>query len=154
MMQLFPHLQNNDTAYVSVRLNKDEEMSLRLYMHVSDKFQNVAFPHGVRLFYRSMGWYRLDTSNTFRASEKLKLGISIIRRWYAEYSEQRKQELRLLMLKAQPELEVSGYLDGRFVVRNKQTQVIQSVDAAYSELQQKMPATPDRLKELAQRFSR
>jgi len=153
-MQLFPHLKNNDTAYVSVRLNKDEEMSLRLYMHVSDKFQNVAFPHGVRLFYRSMGWYRLDTSNNFRATEKLKLALSIVRKWYAEYTEQRRQELRLLMLKAQPDIEVQGYLDGRFIVRNKQTHVIQSIDAAYADLQQRMPASPDRLKELAQRFTR
>lgn len=152
-MQLFAHLENNDTATVTIRFNKDEEQALRQYMHTIDG-QQVSFPHGVRLFYRSMGWYRLDTSNTFRASEKLKLAISIIRKWYAEYQKQRNQELRLLLLKAQPNLEVAAYLDGHYVVRNKQTQNIQSVDAAYSELQERMPASADRLQELAQRFAR
>jgi hypothetical protein len=153
-MNLFPHLQNDETAHVSIRLNKDEEMSLRLYMHVADKFQNVAFPHGVRLFYRSMGWYRLNTSNTYRASEKLKLGLSIIRKWYREYDEARTQELRLLLIKARPELQVMSYTDGQYVIHNKELNAVQSVESAFKAAQDKAPATPNKLAALAQRFAR
>lgn len=152
-MQLYPHLKNDETAFVTVRLNRDEEMSLRLYMHVADKFQNVSFPHGVRLFYRSMGWYRLDTSNNFRATEKLKLGLSIIRKWYREYDEARTQELRMLMIRARPELEVAAYTEGQYVIRNKDTQVLQSVDSAFAVAQAKAPASANKLQALAQRFA-
>jgi len=152
-MQMFPHLKNDDTARVSLRLNKDEEMSLRLFMHMADKTQKVAFPHGVRMFYRSMGWYRLDTSNNFRAAEKLKLATVIIKKWHREYDAARTQELRLLMLKARPELEVTAYVGGQYMIHNKDANSVKTADAAFADVQAKDVLT-NKLAALAQRFAR
>lgn len=153
-MQMFPHFKNDETARVSLRLNKDEEMSLRLHMHFEDKKDAVGFPHGVRLFYRSMGWYRLDTSNTFRASEKLKLAVSIVRSWYRKYEASRVEETRLLILKARPELEVMAYAGGQYMIHNKSINSVQTTEAAFADVQAKAPAAADKLAALAQRFAR
>jgi hypothetical protein len=148
-MQMFPHFQNDEVAHVTLRLTKDEEMSLRAFMHIEELNNRVAFPHGVRMFYRSMGWYRLNASNTFRVSEKLKLATSIIRKWHREYDAARVQELRLLMLRANPEVKVTAYIDNQYLVRTSQSNSLQTVDEAY-----KVPAAADKLAALAQRFAR
>lgn len=153
-MQIYPHLENDETAFVSVRLNEDEASALREFMHVADKQRKVVFPHGVRLVYRSMGWYRLITSNRFRASEKLKLALSIVRKWHREYDVARTQEIRLLLIQTRPELEVQSYVDGQYVIHNRELNAIQSVDSAFKEIQGKTKASPDMLAALAQRFAR
>jgi hypothetical protein len=151
-MQMFPHFKNDETARVSLRLNKDEEMSLRLHMHFQDKKGEVCFPHGVRMFYRSMGWYRLDTSNNFRAAQKLKLAVSIVKSWYRKYDAARTEELRLLMLKAVPDLQVMSYSDGQYMIHNKKVNTVQTAAAAFVEVQAQ-EVLANKLAALAQRFA-
>ncbi|BAG41764.1 hypothetical protein [Ralstonia phage phiRSL1] len=93
-MKVFPHLSNDDTAYVSVFLSAAQYASLHKYMHM-EPGQLVSFPHGVKLFKRGFGWYRLDTSNNHRAGEKLRLAVCIIRRWYREQLEAQHTERRV-----------------------------------------------------------
>jgi len=150
-MQAFPKFQNDETAHVVVRLNKDEEMSLRLFMHMADKTQKVTFPHGVRLFYRSMGWYRLDTSNSFRAIEKLKLALSITRKWYKEYEAQRTKETQVLIAAAPnvPTEFRSNYEQNKWdSLKNCPGKSLQQIVAGKS-----VPASADKLQSLAQFFA-
>jgi hypothetical protein len=147
-MQIYSHIENNETASVTVRLSREEALSLRQYMHTADGAR-VAFPHGVHLLYRSMGWYRLDASNSFRASEKLKLAISIVRKWHREFEAARLQEIRLLMLKAKPELAVVGYVNNEYLIRNAKDNTVKTAAETY-----KVPPSPDKLQALTQRFSR
>lgn len=124
-MQIFAHLDNADTAYVSIRLCRQEWQSLRAFMHTKEEFPNIGFPGGVRLFYRSHGWYRMGVVNPLDIVKKLKSTMGVLRRWYREYHQMQINETRLLLMKARPELMNVAFVsndtrNGQFYVKNIQ----------------------------------
>lgn len=146
-MKPFPHLANDDTAYVTLHLSYDELSHLRTWMH-SDEGQNVSFPHGVVLFKRGFGWYRLDTTNTFRAAEKLRTALAILRKWHHEYQKAVAEEIRLRIIEMNPTLQVTSYHSDSNEFRVKDTKTGAVVSAAQVRL-----ASENSLHALQQRFA-
>jgi hypothetical protein len=146
------NLRRNDTATVAVRLSREAWTALRTWMKTPDYHRNIGFPNGVRLYYRSKGWYRLDVTRVDRAIDKLRAAVSIIRKWRAEYDEAGLQDKRLQVLKAQhPTVKPVAYVDngkmgGDIRVIDTKTQVVAS-------LKQHVPASPHKLEALAATFS-
>lgn len=130
-MQHFPHFTKDETSYITIRLNKGEREHLRQWMHIPEG-SRVAFPHGVKLFYRAEGWYRLDVTNTHRAIEKLKTALALVRKWHRDFLEAQKQEERLRVIAQDAKLQVTSYQSDthNFQVRNKETGVTQPIRKA------------------------
>jgi len=84
-MKIFENFDSNDTAYATVQLKAHEFQALQNYMHTPAGFNSVKFVHGVYLNYRACGWYRLETTNEFRAIEKLQLAIRVLNKFAAEF---------------------------------------------------------------------
>lgn len=110
-MQVYKHLASDDTASATLRLNKYELKDLRQFMHTPDYFKNIGFPNGVRLYYRSMGWYRLGVTRQHRACDKIRSALIIIRKWCAEYQTQQKAEIQRLILEQNPHLKCVAFVD-------------------------------------------
>jgi hypothetical protein len=85
-MQIYPHLDRDDTATASVQLSKAEWLSLRKWMATPDQFTSVKFTNGVYLDYRSNGWYVLHATNNYVACKKIRTAISILNKWHREYA--------------------------------------------------------------------
>jgi hypothetical protein len=119
-MKYFAHLENDDTAYVTVHLSADEHKHLREWMHAREG-ENVCFPHAVQLFKRGFGWYRMDVSRNYRAADKLKHAVVILRAWLKAYNAARDQEIRLLIAQKNPKLQINSYQSdtNQFQVRDK-----------------------------------
>lgn len=69
---------------VTVRMDRRTYKALRTYMHTA-KGDNVVFPQGVKLVYRSMGWYKLvvDTTAT-KVHDKLGFAVKVMRRFLGD----------------------------------------------------------------------
>lgn len=141
-MKVFPHLSNDDTAYVSVFLSAAQYASLHKYMHM-EPGQLVSFPHGVKLFKRGFGWYRLDTSNNHRAGEKLRLAVCIVRRWYREQLEVQHTERRV-----EVQVQRMTQASGRVIAYQSDTHQFQTLPVP------PQPASATQLSALAARFAR
>lgn len=152
-MKIYAHLDNADTAYASVRLNKDEMLALRAFMHTEPFHTHVGFPRAVRLFYRSNGWYRLDALNNHSIIEKLKIAMAILRRFHKEYTEAVDQEIRKLLLQARPEMQsvafVSDDTSAGGVLHVKDTR-----DNSIATVDHRVGASQAKLQALASLFSR
>ncbi len=152
-MKIYAHLDNADTAYASVRLNRDEMLALRAFMHTEPFHQQVGFPRSVRLFYRSNGWYRLDALNNHNIIEKLKIAIAIMRRFHKEYTEAVDNEIRKLLIQAQHNMQTVAYTtddtteEGVLHVKDTNDNTIRTLD-------QRVSASPTKLQQLAALFSR
>jgi hypothetical protein len=135
-MQLFTHFKTDETSYITARLNKAEFAHLREWMH-TEAGERVGFPHGVKLFYRAEGWYRMDTTNSHRAIEKLKSAMAIVKSWHHQYRKAVAQEIRLLMVQAHPELQITSYRSDNhtYQVRNNTTGQTKPVDQVVKEVQ-------------------
>lgn len=156
-MQFFTHFKTDDNSYVTLRLNKDELKHLRDWMHTPEG-ERVCFPHGAKLFYRAEGWYRLDTTNNFRAVEKLKTAVAILKSWHRKYKEAVAQEIRLLIVAANPNLQIESYQSDthNYSVRNKETgnvhsihQIVKPVEVSHAA----QVATVDKLQALTRKFA-
>ena len=153
-MQFFPHLSNDETAVATIRLNKTEMDALRKFMHTPEYHQFVGFPNGVRLYYRSMGWYRLEATREFRACDKIRAALAILRKFKREYEAAVTSDIRRLLLERYPDLQTVAYVDesamiGKFHVRDKR-------DAApnIAPLETRLPADPQKLQQLAATFAK
>lgn len=151
-MQFFPHLSNDETATATIRLNKDEMKALRNFMHTPDFHKNVGFPNGVRLYYRSKGWYRLEATNNLVACKKLRVAIAILRKFKRDYDVAVVADIRRLMLDRYPNLQTVAYVDeakavgtGTFHVRDNNQSTIN-----IEPLEARIPADPQKLQRLAQ----
>lgn len=101
-MQLFPHLNNDDTAFTTVHLSKEEYADLRNWMHTdANGLEHVTFPHGVKLYKRGFGWYRLDVTYPNRTVEKIKTAMTLIRKWSHDFQRRVVQETRVLLARQQ-----------------------------------------------------
>lgn len=155
-MKFFPHnLKDDERCYVTVRVCNAEHTALREWMRTHPEQPCVSFVHGVRLERRSMGWYRLNPSNTFRGAEKLKSAFALLRKFAHEY--QRKlaeEERRKQLLSAKPELRVAAFVSGNqlgggeYHVRNFDTK------PALPTVAPSAPASINRLLALQQHFRR
>lgn len=138
---MFPHLKRNDTAYVTVHLSGEQLASLRQWMKTPDYHQFIGFPNGVRLYRRGFGWYRLDVTREERAIDKLRVAVSLIRKWRAEYDEAARQDLRLKVLRHEkPGAKAIAYTDGQYQVMDEQRTV--------KPLTQHVKASPHKLEQL------
>jgi len=144
-MKTFAHFQNDDTAYVTVHLSADEYKHLREWKHTADG-QIVDFPHGVLLLKRGFGWYRLDVTKTFRAVDKLKVALSLLRAWKRDYDAAVAQEIRLLLVQMNPTLQVKAYNSdtNTFHVQDQKTRQVAPMHTI---------ARPEKLHALAEKFS-
>lgn len=154
-MKAYPqNLHSDDTVYASVRICGAEHAELRKWMHTHPDQQFVSFPHGVRLTYRSKGWWRLTPSNTFRAVEKVKQALVIIRKFAREYQQSLMAELRRELVMSNPALQAVAFVadptminGGEYHVRDKNT------NSALVPVTQFAPAPVEKLQALAERFS-
>jgi len=154
-MKFFPHMVHDDErGYITVRMNSSEQQELRKWMSTHPDQPCVSFPHGVRLERRSMGWYRLNPSNILRGAEKLNLAFRILAKF--KYELRRKRDAEILQQRAlqQKHIQAVAFVSddskvngGTLHVRNNRTKQVTTVD-------QHVPATPNRLLELQQRFAR
>lgn len=64
---------------VSIRMNCKEWQSLRDYMHVKNSQLAIVFSYGARLVKRGYGWYRLESNNTIRASDKIAYALTVLK---------------------------------------------------------------------------
>jgi hypothetical protein len=144
-MQYFAHLDNDDTAYVTVHLSADEYKHLRQWKHTEDG-QLVDFPHGVRLYKRGFGWYRLDVTKNFRTIDKLRTALTLLKAWAYSYKQAVAQEIRLLMVQQNPSLQVKAYNSdtNTFHVQHRRSGAVQPLRA---------PAKPEQLQALARKFA-
>lgn len=146
------NLRRNDTATVTVRLSKEAWTNLRKWMKTPDYHKNIGFPNGVRLYYRSKGWYRLDVTRIDRAIDKLRVAVSIMRKWRAEYDEAARVDQRLHVLKVQhPTVKPVAYVDNGKM--GGDIRVIDTQTLAVKSLQQHVPASPHKLELLAATLS-
>jgi hypothetical protein len=145
-MKYFAHLTNDDTAYITVHLNADQVKHLREWMHTEDG-QNVGFPHGVYLFKRGFGWYRLDVTRSHRAMEKLRHALVIMKAWHKKYVSDMDQEIKLLMAQVNPNLQIASYQSDthQYQVKNVQSGKREHLN---------LPPSPSKLQALASKFAR
>jgi hypothetical protein len=157
-MQLYPHLSNDETATVTVRLNKDELAALRLYMHTPNHFKNIGFPDNVRLFYRSKGWYTLRAMNSRRACEKLKIALAIVRRFARSYEATVRQDAQVVAVHHdKPNMQVVAFVDrgplaGEYLARQLNVDPFDQKPSKLQSLQKVQPASKDQLQALLKRF--
>lgn len=151
-MQAFEqNMQNDDTAYVSVRLCAAEHAELRAWMHTHELQQFVSFPHGVRLEYRSKGWWRLNPSKNLRGASKLRTALTILRKFSRSYKEKVTREIQRLILLQNPDLQLIAFVsdtvigNGEYHVQDKNTK--QTAPASH-----KVPADSQRLSQLRAHF--
>lgn len=141
-MQYHSHLTNDETAIVSIRLNKTELQSLRDFMHTHT--ENVMFPRGVELHRRGMGWYRLEALNDYDAVVKLRCALGIIKRWYFEFKEAVRRDRQVQAARDQGMVVQSFHSDtNSFQIRTRQER---SQSAP-------LPATSHQLQALVAKFS-
>jgi hypothetical protein len=145
-MKYWTHLSNDDTAYITVHLSADEHNHLRQWMH-TEAGMNVGFPHGVYLFKRGFGWYRMDVTRDFRAADKLRHALVILKAWSKKYKEDRDQEIKLLIAQANPNLQINSYQSdtNTFQVKDVKSGNVRPLTA---------PAAPAKLQALAAKFGR
>lgn len=155
-MQLFPHLSRDDTAFATVRLNRIEMAELRKFMHTPDYHQFIGFPNGVRLYYRSMGWYRLEATRDHRACDKIRAALAILRKFRREFQALIVTDIRRLILAKHPELQTVAYVDdsdnkliGTFHVRN-----LNDKGPNIAPMESRLPAEPAKLEQLAAAFAK
>jgi len=143
-MKYFTHLTNDDTAYITVHLSADEHAHLRYWMH-TEAGKNVGFPHGVYLFKRGFGWYRMDVTRDFRAAEKLRHALVILKAWSKQYTAAVNQEIKLLLVKANPNLQITSFQSetNQFQVKDKQSGKTTPLH---------VPPAPSKLEALAAKF--
>jgi hypothetical protein len=143
-MQFHTHLLNNETATISIRLNKTELQSLRDFMHTDPTFENVMFPRGVVLLKRGMGWYRLDVLNDYDAVTKLKCALGIVKRWHFEFKAAMRRDQQLAAARANPNVVIQSFHSdtNSFQIRTKE----QRCNSA------PLPASPNQLQALVAKF--
>lgn len=152
-MQFFPHLSNDDTAIASIRLNKNELSALRTFMHTPDYHQNIGFPNGVRLYYRSKGWYQLNTTNNFRACDKIRAALAVLRKFKREYEAAVAADIQRLIVARHPDLKTVAYVDETKAVGTGQFHV-QDTKGKITPLEARLPADPVKLQQLKETFAK
>lgn len=158
-MQVFEHnMQNDDTAYITVRLCALEHAELRAWMHTHPEQPFVSFPHGVRLEYRSMGWWRLNPSNNLRAASKLKTALAIVRKFSRSYQEKLKAEIQRLIVLQNPDLKLVAYTSENHIGTAAGTYHVQDARQPNKQATQPMahvlPPDPAKLAKLQSHFRR
>lgn len=104
---------NDSTAHVTVRMNAREYSQLQTYMHAENK--RLTFSHGVKLVYRGRGWYRLVTSRSYRAAEKLVQAIKVLRLFCNWRDAAVADACRVFAPVAGTAMRVIAYVEGEFV---------------------------------------
>lgn len=72
------HADNDARAYGTVRLSRAQYDALRASMRTPVGEVRIRFDHGVHMTPTGFGWYRLYTTNEFRAVDKLKTAIQTL----------------------------------------------------------------------------
>ncbi len=85
-----------DTVHAVVRMDERHRLALKQFMHCKDEIA-IRFPHGVALFSRGRGWYRLEASNSLRAQEKVEFALKLIRRFVLDEERKTTEELKRLV---------------------------------------------------------
>jgi hypothetical protein len=155
-MQIYQHLSRDDTASATVRLNRTEMAELRKFMHTPEFHQFVGFPNGVRLYYRSKGWYRLEATRDYRACDKIRAALAILRKFKREFQALLVTDIRRLILAKHPELQTVAYVDesdnaliGTFHVRNTKEPL-----STVAPMESRLPVDSSKLEELAATFAK
>ncbi len=86
-----------NTVHAVVRMNRQEYLSLRAYMHTKGEETTIMFPYKVTLTKRGYGWYLLEASKPTRATEKIAFARKIIRLWLKEEETKTEEALKFLM---------------------------------------------------------
>jgi hypothetical protein len=98
-----------DTVCAVVRMDARHHAALKQFMHCKDEIA-IRFPHGVSLFKRGRGWYRLEASNALRAQEKVEFAVKLIRRFLIDEERKTTEELkRLIPTVLNPGLKVATF---------------------------------------------
>lgn len=71
------HAGNDDKVYATLRLSREQYDVLRAAMH-TPVGEKVKFAHGVHMYAKGFGWYKLFTTNEFRATEKIQTALQTI----------------------------------------------------------------------------
>jgi hypothetical protein len=84
---------NLDTIHAVARMNAKTYQALKEFMHSTDEIA-IRFPHGVGLFKRGRGWYRLEPKNAYRANEALAFAMKLIRRFLIDAERAVAEEIK------------------------------------------------------------
>lgn len=147
MQRVFMHHAGNDEkVFATVRLSRDHYWAIRAAMHTAVGEHRVVFLHGVHMYPSGFGWYKLYTTNEFRATDKITEAIKTIQSIIHRIDRAAQQSRIGIITTHQPVAFTSdnGYHIAT-VIREKN---------AEDAVRVHRPPTHDQLAALAQRFGR
>jgi len=100
---------NNDTVYATVRMNKEEYVALREYMHTKEG-ADIGFPYGSVIVKHGYGWYRLLPLTAQRGIDKVLFAIKVLRRFIKDQEAKLAEEIkRYVPLMLDPALKIATF---------------------------------------------